>query len=103
MRITIDIDPSTAIANVTSSISAPAAAITQAATQPVAQGVALSAGTSLVADSGEGASTLLPQNTPAGITAGESAAPPTPHPDSFGLAFGMRLSEEGLSAGSAIG
>lgn len=103
MRITIDIGPTTAIANVPGQIAVPAETITPITTiTPQPASAALSAGVSIVAGSGEGSSAFLPPSASAGITAGASAIAPPSHLDSFALAS-LGVAEGVLSAGSAKG
>lgn len=103
MRITIDVEPTAAVATVASPASTQVGAITQATGQPVVQDVALSAGASLNTGFEGRSSALPPQSTSAGISAEVGAATSSLHPDSFGLVTSMGLSEGIMSAGSAKG
>lgn len=106
MRITIDIDPTTASAEMTGPTSAKVGSSTQAPTQLPAKDVVLDAGAASGDTLVERTSALPQQNTSAGITAqsgiGANTIAPKPHADSFGLAS-TGLSEGVLSAGSAKG
>jgi hypothetical protein len=88
MKITIDFDPTTATVKVTSPPSAEGDAVTQAATKPAVQGVALDAGACSGIALGEGPAAVPPPIINAGI-ASATGSPPTPHLDTFGLLTGI--------------
>ena len=99
MKITIEFDPTTATVKVTSPPCAEGDAVTQAATKPAIQGVALDGG----AYSGIALGVWPAADPPPIINAGIAIAtgsPPTPHPDTFGLLTDISRSQEGLGAGS---
>lgn len=97
MKITIEIDPVTAAAQVTGPVIAQGDSPSQAAAKTT-QGAALSAG----AFEGITPESITPALAPRRTTPPDSltgSAPPSPHPDNFGLPFGENQSVGVFDAG----
>jgi hypothetical protein len=100
MKVTIELDPTTAAVQTLHPLAAAGGAILGAGAQPAAESVALDAG----------ACAGLPPEQPLAPAASESGAarttpamgpPPPPHPDTFGLAPHAGPGGNGQDAGTA--